>query len=218
MSIRIALLCFLVLQPVFAFSRPSPPPELLGLFGQLESFEEALEQREWPEAMTLLGKTHETLAKLTPSLESERPQETEAAGRSLNKLKAAAADRDFNRAHASYLAFQEQLISIMDAFDYKIHPVLYLIDRFINEAGEGLRKDDLEEVVNELDEIEVLFAGKAKGLLEQRGAAPLVTDHFAEKVHAVRRAAAGGERDETGKGLAELRTLFSMLSGNFGSR
>ena len=166
----IITILLLLMSCTMVFAKPVPPGELTQILGELSEVEKAFENKNWSGARSSLEEVVELFTTVNSSYTEVIPANL------LSKFFAAAKGLDQflekneeEKAEDSYIHMQVVLFEIMSYFDYKVHPVIGVLKKYIgDEAKEALEESNYEEVQSELKEV-VTFATKNASLLQQRG-------------------------------------------------
>ena len=115
-------------------------------------------------------------------------------------------EKDMESAESHYIKIQELFLAIMDNFQYKVPPILSIIDKYITEAEDALKKNNFRRVVSEMDEVGDFFY-KAELLLKGKGVHHKDINKFKTVVREVR---AAGETGKAKSALAGIKTLKKL--------
>lgn len=196
-----------------ALAKPAPPAELTGLLGEFSELEMKFESKQWADALDTLDEVVKEFHEMLPELK-------ESAGSMIvmkfdetlsQNLKKALQNKDESAAEKAYIYSQRILFKIMDAYEYKVHPVLLIMEKYISdEATEAAEKGAFYEVLSEMNELSSFFR-QARPKLEQRGVSRSDMESFMQKVKMVKKASRAKDGPATKKNLAELEKLFKSF-------
>lgn len=190
-----------------AEAKEKPPPELYRIFNSFNDLETKIRKERWEESMIALVKIDSEFQKILGLLESQ-------TGLLINKkfhltqdrLLAFLVKKDAEGSDEPYMQMQKIFLDIMSRYDYPLSPALMVATRYVKEAKAGLKRGDLQEVVEEMEEI-IGLKGCILDSLREKGADD--PEGFFEKVEAVASSAAGGKKDVAEKGLGELEAYLA---------
>jgi hypothetical protein len=166
----IAVASILFISCSYVYAKPAPPEELTEILGELSEVEESFESENWSGARASLEEVVELFDKVNNSHGEFVPVALRnsflASAKGLDQF---LDKQEEERAENSYIRLQVVLFEIMNYFDYKIHPVIAVLKKYIgDEAREALKDNNLDEVYSELKEV-ASFVTKNGGLLQQKG-------------------------------------------------
>lgn len=167
---RFAVALILILSCSLAYAKPVPPEELTEILGELSEVEEGFESENWDGARESLSEVVELFSNVNGSHEEVVPANLRssffATAKGLDRF---LEEKEEEKAENSFINLQVVLFDVMGYFDYKVHPVLGVLKKYIgDEAREALEENDFEEVHSELKEV-VTFVTKNASLLQQKG-------------------------------------------------
>jgi len=154
-SIMILILSAAVMAlPGMGNARPQPPEGLTDIFSSLGELEETFENNAWTEAEEGLAEVEEQFEKLVPVL-------VPVAGKSIGDdfsfiakaMKKSLRQKDEEKATKNFIAMQRLIFDVMDGFDYRIHPMILIMDRYTQEALDAAEEKDFKEVTAEMLEV-----------------------------------------------------------------
>lgn len=168
-SRMVATVCFLLLAAV-SYAKPAPPQNLTAILEEVSELEEKFEGENWTDARATLGEIQKMYADVYRSFEKQVPADLHKRFiASINALDQFLESEDEEKSEKSFIAMQVLLFEIMGHFDYKVHPVIQTLKKYIGEeAQESLEKKDYSNVHSELKEV-VTFFSKNTALFQQNG-------------------------------------------------
>lgn len=168
-SRMVATVCFLLLA-VVSYAKPAPPQNLTAILEEVSELEEKFEGGNWTDARATLGEIQKMYADVYRSFEKQVPADLHKRFiASISALGQFLESEDEEKSEKSFIAMQVLLFEIMGHFDYKVHPVIQTLKKYIGEeAQESLEKKDYSNVLSELKEV-VTFFSKNTTLFQQNG-------------------------------------------------
>jgi len=180
--VRIGLLLLVLLwMSSFAFAKPAPPPGLMDILGEFSEIEEKFEDGEWESA-------RESLAEISEKYNEVYAQHDGVISGNLNKNFNSCCDKfkmnlvvkDEEQTEKSFVNLRLVLFDIMDQFDYEVHPVIALMQKFIgDEAKEALEEGNYREVRSEIEEVYAFFRDSTM-MLKKNGVEDKAVESFME--------------------------------------
>lgn len=166
----ITVASILIISCSYVYAKPAPPEELTEILGELSEVEKGFESGNWSEARASLKEVVELFDKVNDSHGEFVPVDQRnsflASAKGLDRF---LDEQEEERAENSYIHLQVVLFEIMNNFDYKIHPVIAVLKKYIgDEAREALYENNFDEVYSELKEV-ANFITKNGGLFQQKG-------------------------------------------------
>ena len=195
-------------------AKPAPPRQLITIFDDFTELEENFRSGRWNKALESTDKILWTFTLVQPQLEENiKADIAPYFDSTLDGLRQAIMKKDVQETMARYVEMQEFFFVIMDNFDYKVPPILSIVDKYISEAGEALRHKDFSRVASEMQEVGDFFY-RVEPLLREKGARFKDVEEFKGAVRQVR--AAGDRRSEKTaragiKALKKLSAKFLRL-------
>lgn len=168
-SRMVATVCFLLLAAV-SYAKPAPPQNLTAILEEVSELEEKFEGGNWTDARATLSEIQKMYADVYRSFEKQVPADLHKRFiASISALGQFLESEHEEKSEKSFIAMQVLLFEIMGHFDYKIHPVIQTLKKYIGEeAQESLEKKDYSNVLSELKEV-VTFFSKNTALFQQNG-------------------------------------------------
>lgn len=205
----IVLLLFLVLLPLTVAAKPTPPADLMKVFSLFLGGEDFVEDDNWGGVDKWLDDVEKQYAKLRPTMSKELPAEDLATfEKSLNALRGSNAAKQHERNHAQFLALHKSFLALLDKFDYKSPPLMYLVQNDLNEVSAALKSGESDEVADELKEVE-LFYNQVIPALRARGMDNAMIEEFKAQQVRCKGALASNDRKLLAAELVKLQQLLA---------
>lgn len=163
----VVLIVLLLTCPSFAFAKPVPPAELMKLFTLFIHVEEFVEKNSWDDADRWATAIVKKYQDLKPLLAKDVAAPRLASfDRLQNSFVKAVAARHHESAHVSFIALHKAFLDLIECFDYRISPLLYVVQNDLKEAAEALRTENFEEFADELKEVDDYYVRAMPELLK----------------------------------------------------
>ncbi len=150
---KISVVCALLLFSLSntCLAKPLPPDGLGDVFEQLAELEESYENGEWNEAAEMFTELEEGLNEIA----SKTPADYQLDfNNSLKGLHYGIIKKDRELTEKGYIRLTEDCINFCNNFDFKVHPLFSIINKYIGvEAMEAAEKSEFDEVVSEVREV-----------------------------------------------------------------
>lgn len=144
----------------------APTPIVNELIEAMGEFEESYESNKWGEAKEA---TEEIETKAKAIIAQIKNDELEIVA-AVENLKKAVDQKNSDYTELAFITLQRRFYSLLNDFDYEVHPVLSILDHYLDEAGEAAEKNDMDEVISEVRECGNLFKF-AKPIFVEKGIA-----------------------------------------------
>ena len=200
----------------FALAKSPLPEGLDELFEEMSELEKSYEKRQWQEAQKSVEEMNWEFAELWEKIQrNDLAEEKKMLSRDLYNLRGSIRDKDTEQTDINYIKFQKRFFNFLNNFDYEVHPVLSIIDKYINEeAAEAAAEQDFDDVVSEMREVGNLIK-LAQPLLKEKGVTDKEFSDFRSKIVAVIRA--GKEKDaiQVNEKLKEVQEEYKLILALF---
>lgn len=222
MRLSLRILSFLVV-PIFvlavaAQAKPVPPPNLMKVFTIFLQGEELVEENDWVGLDKWIGEINTQFQEMRPVLAKESG--TEELGKFekvLSELRSAGRNKKHDPAHDKFIETHRAFIDFLDEFEFKVPPLVFLVQNDFKEALESLNNGDMDEVSDELKDIE-LFYSKAIPELRARQISNVMIDDFKTQFGHCKNMLSTGNRKALATELAQLQQLLAVqirqINGN----
>jgi hypothetical protein len=147
------LIFFVLIAGNLYAQRMQPPPVLIEIIEEFSKMESKFENKKWHEAS-------DTLAAIKEKIEQLKMADANQLdfNKVIDRLKLAFEKKDIKTTENNYIQLQQMLFLYSDNFDYKIPPIISIMNKYINdEAAEALEKNDYDEVYSEMREVGSFF-------------------------------------------------------------
>lgn len=202
----LAIALVFVAFPFLAFGAP-PPDEVDEILGQLGKFEESFEAENWNEAMAVLG----VLSGEVRGMLEHSARKDEYLEKSLDDLSKYVIEQNEQQAEAQYIRFQKQFFEFISQFDYKVHPLLDMIQTSVlDESSQAYADKDYEDVVREMREAGNLIE-QARPLLVERGIQDVEINEFKSRVIELIMAGRKEDYQKMGVLLDQIRERYASF-------
>jgi len=193
--------------------KPLPPVQFSQFFSGVIALEDAIGEGDWDAAGTALAEIEGAYSSLRPSLmEQVGAAFLDEFSQALQSMGGAVEQRDKTQAKKRLIRAQVLIFRAMDFYRYQVHPVILVIDQYVDLATEAGVRGDLERVAHELEEVDN-FLPKAGELLEKIGAGQKMRVTFRQAIERARKAA---NRQDVPRMLEELKKVKRISAGFVG--
>lgn len=154
----------------YAIAKPAPPLELMEMLKEFSEIEEKFEHGEWKSARESLSEISENYSVVYKQHQAAISGKLDKHFlRCCDKFKMNLVVQDEEHARKSFVSLRLVLFDIMDQFNYEVHPVIALMQKFIgDEAKEALEEDNYKEVQSEIEEVYAFFR-QSRPMLKMNG-------------------------------------------------
>lgn len=188
-----------------------PPPRLMDIFQNLSSVEAKFKTGRWHDAIEATTGVLTTYKEILPELKKTVKVDIEADFTSrLMGLRQSLEKKDLRQAERNYIDLHKMIFALLDNYEFKVPPIMMIIDKYIDEAREAAEKRDFKRVVSEMNEVEDFFYQAGQDLSGQH-ASLVDIEEFKSTVREVREAGKTGSKPKVLSGVAKLK----MLSARF---
>jgi hypothetical protein len=201
----IGMLCF-TYNSVLA-QKYSPTEEVGEIIEAMGELEESYEDNQWEEALESTEKIDKEVKGIIAQIKTD---DLNLQG-ALDNLKKSVAGHNSEDTELAYIIFQRRVFSLLNDFEYDVHPVLTILEQYIiEEAGEAAEKNDFEEVLSEMRESGNLFK-YAKPLLSEKGVSQQALSEFNAKIIALIRAGNHNDNKKVAELLKEIQAQYKIF-------
>lgn len=191
--------------PLSAWSQPAPPGQMQKLFRDFLHGEEYIEARDWGSAQAWTEQLRRDMRGLAPLLRPHLPElRLRSFDQSLADLEQALATYDAAHVRLHFLTTHKRFLELFAPFDNRILPSLTLVQNDLQEAEEGLRRHDFQELKDELQESDLFYRESVREL-RRRGLAATEIEQFQALLAQTQERLHAGARDGFAEALAELQ-------------
>ena len=171
--ISVFLTLFIMIGSQQVFAAP-PPPGVNEILEEMGEFEESFEGEKWEEAQEAITK----IDRETKEILAQSGLTDEYLLSSLKAMQKYTLARNQNQLEAQYIRFQKQFFQLLDQFDYEVHPIITMLEKYvIDESSEAYENKDYDDVVSEMREAGNLI-DLAKQLFVDKGVPGEEVDNF----------------------------------------
>jgi len=190
--------------------KPPPPPQLAAIFEDFSRLEANFKSGKWKDAIKATDRVYSTFAKILPQLKEHVLDDfIKEFSATMANLRNSLTKKDMQGAEEQYIRIQKLFLVIMGNYDYKVPPIMLIIDKYVFEAEQALEKKNFKRVVSEMDEVGDFFY-MAEYLLRDKGAQFKDIVEFRRAVRVVR---AAGEDKNSKEAEAGIKTLKALSDG-----
>ena len=191
------------------YAAPAPPEKLIGMFERFSLLEEKFKSGKWDEAIKSTSSIASEFKEMLPQLKKTlRGDIATTFDSTLIKLKQALEKKDLEATEACYIDIQNFLFVIMGNYEYKVPPILFIINKYILEAEYALKKRNFKRVESEMEEIGN-FMYRGGSILKEKGVKHADIEEFRETIRKIR---AAGEVEDVRAAQNGINTLKEMSS------
>lgn len=202
----IVLFVSLVSVPL-SLSAATAPEGVNNVLEEMSVFEENFESEKWQAARDSLDKIDREVKEVFVQSKLDDVTLKEV----LTGLSKYTNEKNEQQVEVQYIRFQKQFFNFISQFDYDIHPLLDMIQKYvIEESSEAYEKKDYEDVMSEMREAGNLI-DHAKSLLVAKGIPEQEVNDFKSKVIALLMAGKKEEYAKMGELLEELKITYSSF-------
>jgi hypothetical protein len=182
----------------------------------MSEFEENYEKGQWHQARKAVEKINWELKGFFEKIQrDDLAQEKKMLSRDIYNLRGSIREKNTAQTETNYIRFQVSFFNFMSNFDYEVHPVLAIIDKYINEeAVEAAAEKDFKNVVSEMREVGNLIK-LAQPLLTDKGFTEKEFADFRSKIVAVIKAGKEKDAKQVNEKLKEVQEAFKSIMGLF---
>ena len=156
----------------------SPNEKIDEVIEEMGELEENFEENKWGEAQESAEKIENEIKEIVARIQTD---DLDIQGAAEN-LKKAVAGKNSEETELAYITFQKRFFSLLNDFDYEVHPVLSILEQYIiDEAGEAAEKNDIDEVISDIRESGNLFK-YAKPIFLEKGVSQQDLKEFNAKI------------------------------------
>lgn len=210
------LVAIILFSAALAQAKPAPPQALTTILKPLAELEESFEEGEWSEGVELSeeisGRLNTVFAKHAgdiPAIYNDRLIVLSA------KLESALKAKDEDAAEEHYLNLQMFTFEVMDAFDYKVHPIFVTLRTYIvDEAREAAAEGDFDDVLTEMREAASFFK-KTSLMLGKHGVKKESIKTFHTTIKSAMEQAEQKDKAALEKSLHQLQVLIDVFQKSF---
>jgi len=213
-SIVLSVLLTLTVLP--AFAKPAPPANLNEALEHLAELEESFENDQWKKALESSKEVEQALSSaMQPYVDSLPATLAKRLKLITTKLNTALNTKAEEEAEKQYIQLQLLTFEVMDHFEYKVHPLLTTLEKYIaDEALEALKKNDYEDVLAELHEVASFFQKSAQ-LLNQHGVSREDLNVFRDRIGKSMQHARDKEAAELKEDLSAMASQIETFQASF---
>lgn len=170
--------------PLAASAKPTPPANLMKIFALFIEGEEYVEESDWGKLqtwLTTIDKQHQQVhPELVKALPADERAELDQLEESMVELRAVIASKQQDPTHDQFLKVHKAFIALLDDFDYKMPPLMFLIANDINELLEAVEENEIDEANNEMIEVETFYGQAVPALRTRKLPEKMISDFQAQ--------------------------------------
>jgi len=203
--------CLLLLAPRHVLAKPAPPADLMKIFILFIHGEEYVEENGWDETSKWINDLDRRYRAIKPQIDKGiSTQDIAKFENLLADFEAAVKLRNHDRTHEAFFVLNRSFIELLDDFDYRIPPLMHLVQNDLKEALLALKKREVDEIEDELREVEEYFGELIPQLSRFKIARQLIDD-FRVKNARARVHAATKDWSMVKALLVEMNKLFKDI-------
>ena len=144
----------------------NPPAQLTSIFKDMSRFETAFKSHKWDKAISAINKIDNTFNQMSPQLKKDIYSYTDNNYKDIiNNTINALISKDISKVEIDFIELHNLVFSLISKYDYKIPPIMTMIENYIQEADDAANINNYYRVMSEIDEIDALFYFVEKHLL-----------------------------------------------------
>ena len=215
-KIMVLLIGMLLISFQFALAKSHLSGELDEILVEMAEFEENYEKGQWQQAQKSVEKINWELRGFFEKIQrDDLAQEKKMLSKNIYNLRNSIREKNTGQTEINYIRFQKRFFRFMENFDYEVHPVLSIIDKYINEeAVEAAAEKDFDNVVSEMREVGNLIK-LAQPLLRDKGFTEKEFADFRSKIVAVIKAGKEKDAKQVNEKLKEVKEAYKLIMGLF---
>ncbi len=215
-KIMVLLIGILLISFQFALAKSHLSGELDEILVEMAEFEENYEKGQWQQAQKSVEKINWELRGFFEKIQrDDLAQEKKMLSKNIYNLRNSIREKNTEQTEINYIRFQKRFFRFMENFDYEVHPVLSIIDKYINEeAVEAAAEKDFDNVVSEMREVGNLIK-LAQPLLKDKGFTEKEFADFRSKIVAVIKAGKEKDAKQVNEKLKEVQEAYKLIMGLF---
>ena len=187
------------------------PSQLANIFPDISVFENAFKSGDWKKAKSAADSIDKKFRKLIPKIKQDLYGFTEKEYDAImSHMRDGVVNKNSYTVQSKFIELHEYLLKIISKYDYKIHPLIEIVNKYVKEAEEANNKGNYGRIVSEMDEIMSLFKLVENNLLR--------TDAMRDdgkKIKAtigeIRSAGLQREKQAVKEGISSLKAMMSLL-------
>lgn len=201
----------IILSADLLYAKPLPPPQLKAIFEKFTDLDDTFKAGHWDKALKSADNIAASFNTILPQLTVSIKGDISTAFNSMViNLKQSLRKKDEEGSEEQYIVMQEFFFALMAHYDYKAPPIMSIIDKFIFEAAEALKKKDFNKVVSEMDEVSSFFY-REETLLAEHGANTRDIDEFKAAARETRSAGKTRKAKAAYSGIKKLEKLSAKF-------
>ena len=155
-----------------------PPTGVNEVIEEMGEFEQSYETGNWIEAKEAFEKIRKEMGEILQESKTEDPLLTEV----LVSLEKHVDERNEDRVEGKYILFQNRFFEFIKKYDYEVHPILSMIEKYVvEESAEAYEKKNYNDVISEMSETGNLIT-RARPFLFEKGVSSSDVNEFKNKV------------------------------------
>lgn len=163
------LVVLLLLLPLLSMAKTTSEADLMKMFTLFIHGEEFIEENEWSESTQWLADLNKKYSTIRPTMAKDLPAaDIDKFDASLKALQTALAARNHDKSHNQFLTLHKAFLDLLGKYDFKVPPLLYVVQNDLKETKEAIKSNNLEELESELQELDEYYEKLVPFLLKKR--------------------------------------------------
>ena len=152
-SLIMLLLMATLFSPIAVFAKPAAPEGFMEMFKSLQNFENAFEERNWSEAIENTKDLSSKFSVMQGNFNRLMPGASRRFDALIAQLQTTLKAKNPQSTNTAYVDMQKLILEISDHYEFRVHPIQFLIDDYLDEALAAAQSGDQLEIEDELEEI-----------------------------------------------------------------
>jgi len=167
-----AILLLILALPIAASAKPAPPANLMKIFALFIEGEEYVEESRWDKLQSWLedinNQHRQVQPELLKALSADERSELDLLEAAMADMRAAIDSKQHDSSHDCFLQMHKAFIALLDDFEYKMPPLMFLVANDIKEVIEAVEEKEMDEVTDELHEVELFYSKTVPALRNRK--------------------------------------------------
>jgi len=200
-----------------AQAKPAAPARFEGMLAQFTQMDNAAEKLRWSEAAAHLQQLTDTFKQVLPAIREHVERNVAVDFIALvGNVKKAIDHQDLDYALRSSLLLKRLFVQIMEAFEFRVHPMWAVIFADIDKALAAAEQREFHQIAAEMSEVLTWIRLGAFRILEAKGVDRFKLEDFRSHVESAKAGAVLRDADGAVSALARLRSMSVEFTELFG--